>query len=66
MNLYPVFMPGLALRLEKQGFPVIKIEPNKKRPQFNVYYFNDTVEFHRALCEAMAARKLSRAAFKSE
>ncbi len=56
MNLFPVFMPQIAIKLEKRGFKLIKIAPNKKKPQFNVYYFEDTVELHTALTEIIARR----------
>ena len=51
MNLYPIFMRRVAFRLEKMGFKVVKIQPNKKKPEYNVYYFEDTIELHRALIE---------------
>lgn len=56
MALYPIFMRQVALKLEKRGFKLLKIEPNKKKPQFNVYYFEDTIGLHNALVE-IAARK---------
>lgn len=49
--LYPIHMRWVAFELEKRGFKIIKIEPNKKHPQFNVYYFNDEVNLHQALIE---------------
>jgi hypothetical protein len=49
MTLYPIFMNTLAFRLERMGFKVIKITPNKKKPQFNVYWFEDTLELHDAI-----------------
>lgn len=57
MNLYPIFMRRIAFRLEMRGFPVIKIEPNKKRPQYNVYYFEDTKELHDVLFEVTRNKK---------
>ena len=57
MNLYPVFTRRVAFRLEMQGFKVIKIQPNKKEPQYNVYYFKDTPELHKALVEATKNKK---------
>ena len=51
MNLYPIFMRRIAFRLEMHGLKVIKIEPNKKHPQYNVYYFEDTKELHDVLFE---------------
>lgn len=57
MNLYPIFMRRVAFRLEKRGFKVIKIEPNKKRPEYNVYYFEDTLELHNALAEVAKSKQ---------
>lgn len=54
--LYPIFMLNIATQLEAQGFEIIKIAPNKKRPQFNVYYFKDTLELHKALTSIMKDR----------
>jgi len=51
MKLYPIFMRRVAFRLEMRGFKVIKIEENKRKPQHNVYYFEDTLELHNALFE---------------
>jgi len=55
--LYPIFMRRIAWRLEMRGFKVIKIEPNKKKPQYNVYYFEDTQELHNALYEVTRNKK---------
>lgn len=49
--LYPIHMRWVAFELEKRGFKIIKIEPNKKHPQFNVYYFIDDLNLHTALIE---------------
>jgi len=49
MNLYTVFMPSLARQLQAQGFQIVKIEPNKKKPEFSVYLFENTPEFQAAL-----------------
>ena len=46
--LYPIFSRKIAYELEKQGFKVIKIAPNKKKPLFMVYYFNETFEIRAA------------------
>ena len=50
-------MIGVARQLEARGFRIIKIAPNKKKPQFNVYYFYDTLELHNALNEILDSRK---------
>lgn len=49
MQLYTIYMPKTAAKLQEMGFKLIKIEPNKKRPRFSVYKFEDTPEFHTAL-----------------
>lgn len=49
MNLYKIFMPYIARQLQAKGFPIIRIEPNQKHPQYSVYLFEDTPEFQAAL-----------------
>lgn len=56
MALYPIFMAQIAFKLEKRGFKLIKIAPNKKKPEYNVYYFEDTLELHQALIEITQRR----------
>jgi len=48
MKLYPIFSRRIVRALEKQGFQVKKIAPNKKHPELLVYYFEETVELHNA------------------
>lgn len=48
MTLFPIFSRRIAYALEKQGFNIVKIEPNKNNPQLKVYYFEETVELHNA------------------
>ena len=43
MTLYPIFSRRIAYKLEKEGFKVIKIAPNRKIPELKVYYFEETV-----------------------
>ena len=57
MKLYPIFTRRVAFRLEMRGFKVIKIEENKKHPDYNVYYFEDTQDFHNALFEVTRNKK---------
>lgn len=57
MALYPIFTRRVGFRLEKRGFKIIKIQPNKRNPDFNVYYFEDTLELHNALVEATKNKK---------
>ena len=47
--LYTVFSRRVANELEKQGFEIIKMERNTKNEKYLVYYFEDTVEFRKAL-----------------
>lgn len=49
MQLYTIFMPRVAAKLQKMGFKLIKTEVNRKKPQFFVYKFEDTPELHKAL-----------------
>lgn len=48
MILYPIFSRRIAYELEKQGFKLIKMAPNRRRPELHVYYFEDTVALHHA------------------
>lgn len=56
MTLYPIFTRAIAFRLERKGFKIIKIQPNKKNPTISVYYFEDTIELHEALLEVVQRR----------
>lgn len=47
--LYAVFSRRVANILEKQGFRIVKMEPNHKNEKYLVYYFEDSVEFRDAL-----------------
>lgn len=46
-----VFMPWVAVELRKQGFKIVKVKPNPKKPQFDCYDFEDTEEFRIAFSE---------------
>lgn len=48
MKLYPIFARRIVIALEKQGFKVVKIAPNKNNPILSVYYFEETPELRRA------------------
>ena len=52
-NLYPIFMDTVAYKLERAGLRVIKITKNKKKPQYNVYWFEDTIELHDIIHEVL-------------
>ena len=48
-NLYIVYMPRLAAALRDLGFKIIKVSANIKKPQFDVYWFEDTPELRKAI-----------------
>jgi hypothetical protein len=50
-NVYKIFKKSIAIKLRKKGFKVIKTEPNYKKPEFDVYFFEDTSEFRKVLNE---------------
>lgn len=41
-KLYIIYMPHLAAALREMGFKIIKVSPNIKKPQYDVYWFEDT------------------------
>lgn len=57
MQVYAVFMQWVAFQLEKRGFRIIKMRPNRKKPEYNIYYFEDTMELHKALMEITQNKK---------
>ena len=48
MTLFPVFSRRIVCELEKLGFNVVKIAPNRQHPNLNVYYFEETVSLRNA------------------
>ena len=48
-KLYIVYMPRLAGALREMGFKIIKVSPNIKKPQYDVYWFEDTSSLHAAI-----------------
>ena len=48
MKLYPIFSRRIATELEKQGFKIKKIAPNRNNFNLRVYYFEETVELRNA------------------
>lgn len=49
MNYYVVYSKKTARELERQGFVVLKVEPNIKYPERVVYKFEDTAELRKAI-----------------
>lgn len=57
MTLYPIFSRRIAYQLEKAGFPVVKIAPNYKHPELQVYYFEETVELRAKARELISEKQ---------
>lgn len=51
MKLYPIFSRRIARELEKLGFKITKIAPNRNNVSLQVYYFEETVELRNAAQE---------------
>ena len=49
MQYFKCFSARLASYLNKQGFYIIAKEPNLKKPQYDVFLFEDTVELRAAV-----------------
>lgn len=43
-----IFRKSLAYKLRELGFDIVRVKPNKNKPQFDVYYFEDTPKFEEA------------------
>jgi hypothetical protein len=54
MKLYIVYMPHVAAKLRDLGFKLIKVTANIKKPQYDVYWFEDTPELRAAIPIAAA------------
>jgi len=56
-KLYIIYMPRVAAALRDMGFPIIKITANNRKPQYDVYWFEDTKEFRNAIPLAVKQSK---------
>ena len=56
-KLYIIYMPRLAAALREMGFKIIKVTPNIKKPQYDVYWFEDTLELRQSLSTAKERAK---------
>lgn len=56
-KLYIIYMPRLAAALREMGFKIVKVTPNIKKPQYDVYWFEDTLELRQALSTAKERAK---------
>lgn len=59
MNTYGVHNGAVARELMVLGFELIKVEPNKKKPQFSVYHFKDSVELQKAITNILQKRRIN-------
>ena len=57
MKLYIIYMPRVAAALREFGFKIIKVSPNRKKPQYDVYWFEYTEEFRQAIPRAVQVAK---------
>lgn len=46
-----VFTRKMAYELRKLGFKIIRTEPDVKRPEFDNYVFEDSVELQKAMAQ---------------
>lgn len=60
MITYAIHSSRISRELQNRGFVLIKVEPNKKKPQFSVYHFEDTVELQSTLTEIIQRKRKER------
>lgn len=46
-----IYTRWLAIKLIKAGFPVVRVEQNPDKPQFDCWIFAETPEFKKSVCE---------------
>ena len=56
-KLYVIYMPRVAAALRELGFSIVKVTPNIRKPQYDVYWFEDTPELHNAIPLAVEKAK---------
>ena len=44
-----IYTKRVAYQLRKWGFPIVKVDINPNKPQFDCYLFEDTEELQKAL-----------------
>lgn len=52
-----IYMPRIACRLREMGFPILRTEVNYKKPQYDVYVFEESESLERALGIILEERK---------
>lgn len=55
-NYYAIHSASIARELVRKGFELRKVAPNRKNNNFSVYYFDDGVDFQKALIEIFDRR----------
>lgn len=48
IKTFVVYMPKIAAALRQQGFKILEVIPNEKKPQYDAYVFEDCPEFRKA------------------
>lgn len=56
-KLYIIYMPRVAAALRDLGFKLVKVTANTRKPQYDVYWFEDTPELRKAIPEAVERAK---------
>ena len=56
-KLYIIYMPRVAAALRDLGFKLVKTTANKKKPQYDVYWFEDSPELRAAIPKAAKMAK---------
>lgn len=50
-NTFKVFTRKLAVKLRERGFKIVETQINQKKPQFDIYCFEDTADLRQAVAE---------------
>lgn len=48
MKIFTVYMPRIAAQLRREGFKILYLGVNDKKPQYDTYIFEDTIELRKA------------------
>lgn len=48
-----IYSKRVAYELRKRGFKILRTEPSKFKPEFDVYIFENSQEFKKALSEIL-------------
>ena len=51
METKTIFTRRMAYELRKNGFKIIRTEPDKKHPEFDNYIFEDSEELQKAMAQ---------------